>query len=374
MMNKPLLFITIFISGYALPCLAKEPKSWVDTFLETLGSSEEINVEDGIDWAVLPGPFANPEQGVGLGVAAVGLYAAEDNIGASPLSTVTVTGYGSTSGSYGIGINNRTYLLNDELRVLVQAKASHTPEYYWGIGKDQAETTSNKTVVEAEILSFTPQLAYQFLPSTYFVMGWNVESYRNQTSDSLLLSASDLLNHRLSAVTLSLEYDSRDFELNAKEGMLLSLNWNGYREAFGSDYDVDKLTLNYRQYYVMSESTILAWEGFAEVVKGDIPWFAYSTLGSDKRMRGYYSGQYRDKTQLSTQVEIRHQFTQRHGAVAWVGAGNVVPETSELFRSSWLPTYGVGYRFSFKPRVNVRLDYGVGKNNHAVYFQVNEAF
>lgn len=373
MKNVP-FFLLILGGSYVFPSMAEESPSWMDSFLETLGSSDKINVEDGIDWAVLPGPFANPEQGVGLGVAAVGLYAAEENMAGSPLSTVTVTGYGSTSGSYGLGVNNRTYLLNDELRVLVQAKASHTPEYYWGIGKEQAETASNKTVVEAEIVSFTPQLAYQFLPNTYLVMGWNVESYRNQTSDSLFLSPYDLMNHRLSAMNLSLEFDSRDFELNAKKGMLFSFNWNGYREAFGSDSDFDKLTFNYRQYYSMSEATILAWEGFAEAVEGDIPWFAYSTLGSDKRMRGYYSGQYRDKTQLSTQVEIRHQFTQRHGAVAWVGAGNVAQEIGGLFRSSWLPTYGVGYRFSFKPRVNVRLDYGIGKGNQAVYFQVNEAF
>lgn len=40
----------------------------------------------------------------------------------------------------------------------------------------------------------------------------------------------------------------------------------------------------------------------------------------------------------------------------------------------WLPSAGVGYRFEFKPRVNVRLDYGVGKGSSGFYFQVGEAF
>ncbi|VDZ97118.1 Outer membrane protein/protective antigen OMA87 [Salmonella enterica subsp. enterica] len=35
---------------------------------------------------------------------------------------------------------------------------------------------------------------------------------------------------------------------------------------------------------------------------------------------------------------------------------------------------GVGYRFEFKPRVNVRLDYAWAKLASGFYFQVGEAF
>ncbi|MDI8083742.1 hypothetical protein MJN69_28740, partial [Salmonella enterica subsp. enterica serovar Kentucky] len=44
------------------------------------------------------------------------------------------------------------------------------------------------------------------------------------------------------------------------------------------------------------------------------------------------------------------------------------------FIGKGLPSAGVGYRFEFKPRVNVRLDYGVGKASSGFYFQVGEAF
>lgn len=352
----------------------EEPQSWVDTFLEELGSSEDIDVSKGVDWAVLPGPFANPEQGFGIGVAAVGLYSPLETPDSAPLSTISITGYGSTSGSYGVGVNNRTYFENDDLRLLVQAKASHTPEYYWGVGKHAAEIDSNKTLVEAQILGFTPKVAYQFLPNTYFLFGADMESYRKLSSDADTLKQSELEDTFLSAATVSVEYDSRDFELNAHTGMLFSVNWNAYRTEFGSDYDFDEVTVNYRQYYKMTSDTVLAWEVYAQDVQGDIPWFALSALGSDKRMRGYYSGQYRDNSQVSSQVELRHQFNQRHGMVAWVGGGNVADSYQELLDSQWLPTYGIGYRFAFKPRVNVRLDYGLGKNSQAVYFQINEAF
>jgi outer membrane protein assembly factor BamA len=369
-------FLTVVIfSACTFSISAKQkPEGWVDTFLEELGSSETIDVSKGIDWAVLPGPFANPEQGFGIGIAAVGLYSPTAPTEGTPLSTINITGYGSSSGSYGVGVNNRTYFDNDDLRLLVEAKASHTPEYYWGVGRTAAETDSNKTLVEAQILGFSPKVAYQFLPNTYVLIGLDMESHRKQSADTDLLPSDDLADRFLSASTLSLEYDSRDFELNAQKGMLFSVNWNAYREEFGSDFNFDKITINYRQYYALSDATIIAWEVFGEDVEGDAPWFALSSLGSDKRMRGYYSGQYRDNTQLSGQIEFRHQLTQRHGMVAWIGGGNVGDSFNALFDSKWLPTYGVGYRFAFKPRVNVRLDYGLGKNSQAIYFQINEAF
>jgi outer membrane protein assembly factor BamA len=61
-----------------------------------------------------------------------------------------------------------------------------------------------------------------------------MESYRDLSSDTEVLAQSDLENTFLSAATVSVEYDSRDFELNAHEGMLFSVNWNAYRTEFGS--------------------------------------------------------------------------------------------------------------------------------------------
>ncbi|WP_431455062.1 hypothetical protein, partial [Enterococcus faecalis] len=50
------------------------------------------------------------------------------------------------------------------------------------------------------------------------------------------------------------------------------------------------------------------------------------------------------------------------------------PSLSSLNNGRWLPSAGVGYRFEFKPRVNVRLDYGIGNGSSGFYFQVGEAF
>ena len=77
---------------------------------------------------------------------------------------------------------------------------------------------------------------------------------------------------------------------------------------------------------------------------------------------------------MEAQIEIRQHIYNRHGVVVWGGAGNVFPDFDHYHWKHTLPTYGLGYRWEFKNRVNVRLDYGFGKGQSAFYFNIEEAF
>ena len=100
-----------------------------------------------------------------------------------------------------------------------------------------------------------------------------------------------------------------------------------------------------------------------------------AALGGSARMRGYYEGRYRDKNLIETQIELRQHIWRRNGIAVWVGAGNVFPSFSGFKWGLTLPNYGIGYRWEFKNRVNVRLDYGFGKKGQSGFlFNINEAF
>ncbi|MFM2612773.1 BamA/TamA family outer membrane protein [Vibrio campbellii] len=354
--------------------MQQDDSSLVDDILTKLGSSETVDESKLIDWGILPGPFVNPEQGFGIGIAAVGLYTPYDWQKGDPYSTVTVTSYGSTSGSYGLGINNRSYLQGDKVRLLGEAWISHTPGYYWGIGSQAAENDSNKVQYEGQRLQLSPKIAVEIAPNTYAKLGWQWQSFNKVDSVDGDILPSEVTNATSSGVLLGMEYDTRDFEPNPMQGQFLDIEWIANRDSLGSDEDYDNLVANYRLYQQWSDTTIVAMEVYSQSIFGDAPWFDYAQLGDDQRMRGYYQGQYRDKHQLSTQVEIRHTIAGRHGVVGWLGAGNIAPTYHDLFESSWLPTVGVGYRFAFKARINVRVDLGVGKDSTGFYFQINEAF
>ncbi|EGR2910509.1 hypothetical protein DLH88_07040 [Vibrio parahaemolyticus] len=368
--------VTLTAVLFTTPALAtpQDENSLVDNILTKLGSSETVDESKLIDWGVLPGPFVNPEQGFGIGVAAVGLYTPYDWQKGEPYSTVTVTSYGSTSGSYGLGVNNRTYLHNDKIRLLGEAWISHTPGYYWGIGSDAAENDNNKVQYEGQRLQLSPKVAVEVAPNTYAKLGWQWQSFYKLDGVDGDVLPSEVADATSSGVLVGMEYDTRDFEPNPMKGQFLDIEWIANRDSLGSDEDYDNLIANYRLYQQWSDTTIVAMEVYSQSIFGDAPWFDYAQLGDDQRMRGYYQGQYRDKHQLSTQVEIRHTISGRHGVVGWLGAGNIAPTYHDLFESSWLPTVGVGYRFAFKARINVRVDLGVGKDSTGFYFQINEAF
>lgn len=173
---------------------------------------------------------------------------------------------------------------------------------------------------------------------------------------------------------IGLEYDSRDFEPNPQSGSYINLEWSDYRDRYGSDFDYQQWVFNLRHYQRLTPQTIFAMEWFNQSFTGEVPWFDHAMLGDDQRMRGYYQGQYRDKHFATAQFEIRHSFNARHGMVAWLGSGSTASQFADLAESEWLPTLGIGYRFAFKARINVRIDLGVGKQNNGFYFQINEAF
>lgn len=107
---------------------------------------------------------------------------------------------------------------------------------------------------------------------------------------------------------------------------------------------------------------------------GNTPWGLMSKMGGSSNMRGYYEGRYNDKCLMDATVELRQHVWRRSGVVAWVGAGQVFKDFSDIKARHTLPNYGIGYRWEFKARVNVRLDVGFGKHQTGFMFNINEAF
>ncbi|MDE5573558.1 MAG: hypothetical protein K2I94_07400, partial [Muribaculaceae bacterium] len=119
---------------------------------------------------------------------------------------------------------------------------------------------------------------------------------------------------------------------------------------------------------------VLAAQIHGEITNGNTPWSMLAELGGSESMRGYFEGRYRDKSEIDVTLELRQHIYHRNGAVVWAGAGSVFPKFSSIKFKQILPNYGIGYRWEFKNRVNVRLDYGFGRGQSGFVFQINEAF
>jgi hypothetical protein len=53
---------------------------------------------------------------------------------------------------------------------------------------------------------------------------------------------------------------------------------------------------------------------------------------------------------------------------------NIFHDFKHIYMKQTLPTYGFGLRWEFKPRVNVRVDWGFTKTGNSIVFNIGEAF
>ena len=110
----------------------------------------------------------------------------------------------------------------------------------------------------------------------------------------------------------------------------------------------------------------------------NMPYGEMSQLGTPFDLRGYTWGRYRANSMLFGIAEYLHMFYKSngdissHGVMLWTGAGSVGTTASDF--QNWLPNYGIGYRLTVQPRMNLRLDYGFGRASSGFYFNFNEAF
>jgi outer membrane protein assembly factor BamA len=182
-----------------------------------------------------------------------------------------------------------------------------------------------------------------------------------------------------SGLGISAKRDTRNSVFFPSTGSLFKLSMLVFHESIGSRYDFTRFRADIRRYYELSESNILAADVHVGIMDGTVPFHMLSLLGQigeRNLMRGYYQGRYRDKNMLSLQVEYRRFLWWRIGAVAFVGVGDVAAGLDEFTVETFKYSYGGGLRFQLdrKEKINLRLDFGLGKDVSGLYFAIGEAF
>ncbi len=188
-----------------------------------------------------------------------------------------------------------------------------------------------------------------------------------------------------SGVGFLLTYDSRDIPANAYKGIYLDFRGLMYQKFLGGDNNFYRLEVDYRQYKKVGNRKVIAWTAQTKNVFGDVPMNQYALSGTPFDLRGYYMGQYRDKSSHVVLAEYRQMFNtdkstwvkrmlHHLGFVAWGGCGFMGPTMGKI--EGVLPNAGVGLRIEVQPRMNVRLDFGrnFANDQSLFYFNMTEAF
>ncbi len=343
-----------------------------DYFTET---EEEVqaNARKKFRVSFLGGPSYSSDTGFGIGVAGVANYRLPGCDYPQQPSTQTVFGNITTKGFWAVGIEGTTLFPHEDKRLNSELVFSYSPRNFWGMGYERGEVKDGYTKLHQYSARVALEMLFR-LKGMFYVgpaVRWDFAKSGKVDREELFEGQDRVVrNYGFGFVAL---YDSRDVMNNAYSGWYFYLcqlfrpKFLANRYAFST---TDVKLCHYRRAWT---GCVIAGEFRTTFNFGNPSWAMMSMLGNTSTMRGYYMGQYRDKHITTVQVEFRQRVYKRNGLVAWVGGGCVYHDGKSF--KNWMPNYGIGYRFEFRNRVNVRLDYGFGKKGQSGFmFSVNEAF
>ena len=381
---KRTLLLALFVfsnAATAVEPLFETPKdmqpTWIDDILSVFGADGEFDDTKAIDMSYLPTAYYTPEKKFGVGLLMVGLYKTDNASSEQQPSSLVLNSFASVNNSYGVTVENMTFLNQGKQRLLLDLELHNEAAVYYGIGIEQGDQDLNHHEFKEQLYSFKPRWMTE-VASNYFI-GVGAD-FIYTTADSLELVATEapvdsstlLPDNFSSGVVVTSIYDSRDYRLNATKGWLFQVDAGLYQNDQFDSFSTYNIELaNYID--LGSTPGLIAWQVQGHLTSGDVPWNLLPDLGGSDAMRGYIRGRYRDEQMMMGQVEYRLPVFQRYGMVFWGAVGSVAPKVSEL-TDTLLTAYGTGFRFKIKDNINLRFDVGVGENETNFYLNVNEVF
>ena len=352
----------------------KPKKGLIQRVIEYFDDSNKPKKNKKFDFSIIGGPYYSTDTKFGIGLVAAGLYktSAKDSI-ITP-SDVALYANATTSMYFEFGLRGTHILPRDRFRLHYNVSFASIATKFWGIGYDNNVDNDNESKykylnskVTAEFLwrvsdnlYLGPLVAFDYVNGRDFEKPWLWQDEDKRTFNF--------------GLGFSVQYDNRDFLTNASRGMYLRLDQRFNPRFMFNRYAFSMTALQLAYYHPLWKSATIAMQWRSTFTYGNTPWGLLPTLGGSVNMRGYFEGRYRDKCEMDICIELRQHVWRRNGIALWVGAGQVFPSFSKWKWRHTLPNYGIGYRWEFKKKVNVRLDLGFGKGQTGFIFSINEAF
>ncbi|HZF14594.1 MAG TPA: BamA/TamA family outer membrane protein [Steroidobacteraceae bacterium] len=328
----------------------------------------------------VPIPRVDPALGNGLiGVAAY-IFKLDPADTVSPPSVVGAVAMWMDGGSVGGGLGGKLYIKEDRYRVTAGLLYA---DLRYDLGGTFAATGNDFKVPISQVANGGLASAQiRIAPSSYLGLSMKVgklsTELRTDSPPGLPASIEDELGHVLQVNSLgpTYTYDTRDSTYYPRSGIALDAGIDYYAESLGSDVDVNRYEVNYRQYKTLRGRDVLAWQAYLCATGKDPPFFMQCQIGPMSLLRGYAYGVHRGDAMAAAQAEYRWQVRPRWILAAFAGIAEAAPKFGDFSLDETLYSGGVGVRYVVEPKngVTLRVDYAQGKDEGTLYVSVGEAF
>jgi len=353
----------------------REERSFIDRQLDQLIGTKESAHEGG--FIMFPTLAYAPETRWDFGLNTLYIYFANDRV-TNRLSELNVYTYYTQNHQYGLWADHTIYSDRNEWFFYGKSRFQYFPMNYYGVGLDTSPEV--KAVIDSDVISVRERILKRVEGSLYLGAELDFRSMQNLVYRPKAKGVDHHLPFGIEGGTqvglgLGLIYDSCHNAMNVRDGVLAEVGFLSYLDAL-SDYPMTTGLFDSRFFYPVTSTQVIALQLQGEFTFGAVPFTQLPTLGGASVMRGYYTGRYRDKRALATQVEYRFlPFVpgSRWGGAVFASLGSVSPDW-ELRRVLW--AVGAGPRILLFPQKDIfsRLDVAFTEEGSGVYFYIGEAF
>ena len=352
-------------------------RGFVQRVIGYFKNSNKTDSRKKIDFGFMPGPNYSSTTGLGLGLLGTATYSADRSDPTLPRSNAAVYSNMTTAGFFLVGLRGTHIFPHQRYQLDYKVNLSTFTTSFWGLGYDNANHDANETDYRRNRITAMARFMFRLAPNTYLgpLVNYRVVQAKGIDEEKKYLWQGQSGTVRAYTAGLSFTYDSRDFMLNASRGVFVQVDQTFTPRFLGNKAtNFSSTEVTFSTYGKLWKGAVLAGELHGMFNYGHTPWAFLAELGTNDRMRGYYDGRYRDQDLAEAQIELRQHIKGRHGVVAWVAAANAFASFSQLKWRHTLPNAGVGYRWEFKKRINIRIDYGLTRKGGGFIFNINEAF
>jgi outer membrane protein assembly factor BamA len=330
-------------------------------------------------WRISPLPvvYYSPETRLGFGA----LVSANVNLGdsAATVSYLQSSLIYTLNKQYQLSNIGRLYTNGNRHIIQYRIYFAYFPEYYFGYETTDPEL--HKELIDYKRFNVELRKYWQVKDVFYAgVYGRYNSLFKVHSPESGSLhdgSPWGYDGYSILGFAPALSLDSRDSQVYPREGFFLETFWMKYPGS-SNQINFTHFRFDARAYKPVGflNDDVLAFQLLFNLNEGNVPFRDMADIGGPYMMRGYYTGYFRFIIIYSFQTEYRFMVSKLFGFAVWGGGSLVSEKWSEPLNHSLKPNFGAGLRLRInqKDRLNLRADYGMGRNQSGLYLDAAEAF
>ena len=344
----------------------------------------------GISRSLLPSLGYNPNAGLSLG-ASVGLGGWLGDPATTRLSSAIVSATYSTEGQTSVQFKSNFVLPDNNWVLLGDWRYLNTNQPTYGFGPtspDQSEYPMKFMLYRLHQVASrqVQETALSIGLGYYFDRYTDIRDTRAAQGEATpysVYSGGTPTHSQSSGVSMNLNLDTRDNQINAHRGVYWDLSLQYYRPWMGSDAAREAMWSDFRAYTRLprgSRNVLAAWT-YLWWTSGTSPYLDLPAIGWDtygRGGRGYVQGRMRGANQSYAEVEYRMRLSPDDlvGVVAFVNlTGTTLAQGTRVGTPDL--GFGGGLRLKLNKRTNSNVAFDVGRGDDGetrVFVALNEAY